>query len=235
MNKNLKKLVNIRAKAGGIDNLYRTDMTNNRFTSIPISESTAPPPISSWTHVLRSNNGVINLFPNYSVNDIKKLQTGKKFSIAFWYNLISSGSYNIIVNASGYRYTIQSLDLYGGSYYGVRLNHNYYTMKSNTILPQANKWTYVALILDYPNAMLFLDGKLCAQYDMSSNFDGDSSPLFSFRYMGIGDSAIPHNFEINDFVILKDVVLWKSNFTPPTNYLLNDYIIADDQNQIKLY
>lgn len=44
MNKNLKKLVNIRAKAGGIDNLYRTDMTNNGFTSIPISESTAPPP-----------------------------------------------------------------------------------------------------------------------------------------------------------------------------------------------
>ena len=44
MNKNLKKLVNIRAKAGGIDNRYRTDMTNNGFTSIPISESTAPPP-----------------------------------------------------------------------------------------------------------------------------------------------------------------------------------------------
>lgn len=236
MNKNLKKLVNIRAKAGGIDNRYRTDMTNNGFTSIPISESTAPPPISSWTHVLRSNNGVISLFPNYSVNDIQKLQAGKKFSIAFWYNLVTSGSYNMILNASGYRYTIQSLDLYDGSYYGVRLNHNYYTMKSNTILPQANKWTYVALVFDYPNAMLFLDGKLCAQYDMSStSIDGESSPMFSFRYMGIGDSGIPHNFEINDFVILKDVVLWKSNFTPPTNYLLDDYIIADDQNQIKLY
>lgn len=195
-----------------------------------------PPPISSWTHVLRSNNGVINLFPNYSNNDIIKLQTGKKFSIAFWYNLISSGSYNIIVNASGYRYTIQSLDLYDGSHYGVRIDNTHYTMHSDTILPQANKWTYVALILDYPNAMLFLDGKLCAQYDMSTNFDGygSSKPLFSFRYMTIG-ADIPHDFEINDIVMLKDVVLWKSDFTPPTNYLLDDYIIADDQNQIKLY
>ena len=185
---------------------------------------------------MRSNNGVISLFPNYSYNDIQKLQTGKKFSIAFWYNLVTSGSYNMILNANGYNYTIQSLDLYGGSYYGVRLKHTYYTMKSDTILPQANKWTYVALILDYPNAMLFLDGKLCAQYDLSStSIDGETYPMFSFRYMGIGDTAIPHNFEINDFVILKDVVLWKSNFTPPTNYLLDDYILADDQNQIKLY
>lgn len=185
---------------------------------------------------MRSNNGAISLFPNYSYNDIIKLQTGKKFSIAFWYNLVTSGSYNIILNASSYRYTIQSLDLYGGSHYGVRFNNNYYTMKSDTILPQANKWTYVALILDYPNAMLFLDGKLCAQYDMSTNFDGDGNnkPLFSFRYMTIG-ANLSHDFEINDIVILKDVVLWKSDFTPPTNYLLDDYIIADDQNQIKLY
>lgn len=152
-----------------------------------------------------------------------------KWTISFWNKMVSTAGYSVILGDSvGTKYSIQNSDTSAGL--GMRINNIGYNIYDSTYPVNLNTWKHVAFVNDPTTSTikLFVDG-VQKHSITASGFSLSNMLLGNWGFSNKGTPGY-----IDDFCIIKGDALWTSNFTPPTDYLLNVYraYITEDK---KLY